>query len=179
MCHKSLKKQFTPPPFLAPAKVPSASTSCQASWPWASNSRKKAHHALSHTSASCHSCSRCQQVLAEGYPLGRSFQRASLRKTHKIPSNTSRLGMRVRSPLGERCGSGNSALVLAHWASGASLILSHRTTPYSMVENTPKPRRYSTYPYVSFETSPNSSLGRRSNPLSSMSLLLTDQLIGV
>ena len=37
------------PPFLAPAKVPSANTSCQSNWPWASNSPKKAFHAPSQT----------------------------------------------------------------------------------------------------------------------------------
>ena len=170
----------TSPPPLAPTKVPSASTSCQASWPWASNSRKKAHHALSYTSASCHSCSRYQQVLAEGYPLGRSFQRASLHKTHKIPSNTSLLGMQVRPPLGERCSSGNSVPVLAHgprrlhWYTRPIVQLLVRWSKILLSH-----ADIQSYPYVSFETSPKSSLGRRSNPLSSMSLLLTDQLIGV
>ena len=110
------------PPFLAPAKVPSANTSCQASWPWASNWPKKVRQALSHTSASCHSCSRRQQVLAEGYPLGRSLQRAPLRKTHKMPSNTARSPMRLRPPLGERGGLGNKGSILAHWASVTSPV---------------------------------------------------------
>ena len=90
VCHHHKLRTFSAfgfsdqgPPFLAPAKVPSANTSCQSSCPWASNWPKKARQALSHTSASCHSCSRHQQVLAEGYPRGRSFQRAPLRKTHK------------------------------------------------------------------------------------------------
>ena len=112
------------PPFLAPAKVPSANTSCQSSWPWASNSPKKARQVLSHTSASCHSCNRRQQVLAEGYPRGRSLQRAPLRKTHRIPSNTARSGMRVRPPFGERGGVGNSGSILAHWASVTSPVYS-------------------------------------------------------
>ena len=97
------------PPFLAPAKVPSANTSCQSSWPWASNSPKKARPALSHTSASCHSWSRRQQVLKEGYPRGRS---------------TSRSGMRLRPPLGERGGLGNKDSILAHWASVTSPVYS-------------------------------------------------------
>ena len=118
------------PPFLAPAKVPSANTSCQSSWPWASNWPKKARQALSHTSASCHSCSRRQQVLAEGYPLGRSRQRAPLRKTHRIPSNTARSAMRLRPPLGERGGVGNKGSILAHWASVISPV-------YSTIGDTP------------------------------------------
>ena len=145
------------PPFLAPAKVPSANTSCQSSWPWASNWPKKARQALSHTSASCHSCSRRQQVLKEGYSRGRSFQRAPLRKTHKIPSNTARSGRRLRPPLGERGGLGNKGSILAHWASVTSRVYSAIA---SLLFDGQKilltSRSIQPIPYKSFETSSNS-----------------------
>ena len=83
--------------------------------------KKPAKH-VAKLSASCHSWRRHQQVLGQGYPLGRSFQRAPLRKTHRIPSNTSRSGRRLRPPFGQRGGVGNSGAILAHGASGTSLV---------------------------------------------------------
>ena len=78
------------PPFLAGAKLPSKNTSLQLSLPWASSCPSKPRQVFNHTSRSSHSCRRRQQVLAEGYSLGKSRQRAPLRKTHKIPSKTCR-----------------------------------------------------------------------------------------
>ena len=82
------------PPFLALAKLPSRKTSSQLSLPWASSCPSKPRQILNQTSRSSHSWSRRQQVLAEGYSLGKSRQRAPLRSTHKMPSKTIRSSAR-------------------------------------------------------------------------------------
>lgn len=84
------------PPFLAAAKLPSINTSLQLSFPCSSSSQRKRRHSVSHTSSSSQSRSRRQQVLALGYFLGRSRQRAPLRSTHKMPSKTARSSARGR-----------------------------------------------------------------------------------
>jgi hypothetical protein len=84
------------PPFLAGAKLPSRNTSLQSSLPWASSCPSKARQIFNHTSRSSHCWSRLQQVLAEGYSLGRSRQRAPLRSTHRMPSSTCRWSARGR-----------------------------------------------------------------------------------
>ena len=84
------------PPFLALAKLPSRNTSSQLSRPWASNSERKRRQILSQTSSRSQSRKRRQQVLSLEYRSGRSRQRAPLRRTHRIPSNTSRSSERGR-----------------------------------------------------------------------------------
>ncbi len=102
------------PPFLAGAKLPSKNTSLQLSLPWASSCPSRPRQIFNQTSRSSHSCKRLQQVLAEGYSLGKSRQRAPLRKTHRIPSKTSRSSADGR-PRGRRRGAlGKSALILFH-----------------------------------------------------------------
>lgn len=76
------------PPFLAGVKVPSTKAPDQSSRPWASSSERNARHSRSHTSSSCQSRSLRQQVLALGYPEGRSRHRAPVLRTHRIPSMT-------------------------------------------------------------------------------------------
>ncbi len=101
------------PPFLALAKLPSRKTSSQLSLPWASSCPSKPRQILNQSSRSSHSCSRRQQVLAEGYSRGRSRQRAPLRRTHKMPSKTIRSSARGR-PRFLRRALGRSGLMISH-----------------------------------------------------------------
>ena len=101
------------PPFLALAKLPSRKTSSQLSLPWASSCPSKLRQILNHTSRSSHSWSRLQQVLAEGYSLGKSRQRAPLRRTHKMPSKTIRSSARGR-PRPRRRLLGKSGRMISH-----------------------------------------------------------------
>ena len=101
------------PPFLAGAKLPSKNTSLQLSLPWASSCPSKARQILNHTSRSSHCSSRRQQVLAEGYSLGKSRQRAPLRNTHRMPSKTWRSSARGR-PRRPRRALGRSGAIVCH-----------------------------------------------------------------
>ena len=105
------------PPFLAGAKLPSAKVSAQSSGPCSSSWPNNVRHAFSQISCASQARSRRQQVLGEGYRAGRSFQRAPLRNTHRMPSNTGRLAIGLGPPLGDAFGSGNSGAICAHWAS--------------------------------------------------------------
>ena len=107
-------------PFFAGANDPSAKVSAQSSWPFRSNSDRKARHRSSQTSCSSQSRSRRQQVLGEGCRAGRSFHRAPLRSTQRIPSNTRRLSTGLRPPFGEGLTFGNSGSIFAHCASVSS-----------------------------------------------------------
>jgi hypothetical protein len=107
-------------PFFAGANDPSAKVSAQSSCPLRSNSDKNARHSVSHTSCSSQSRNRRQHVLGEGYRAGRSFQRAPLRSTQRIPSNTRRLSTGLRPPLDERLTFGRSGSIFAHCASVSS-----------------------------------------------------------
>ena len=104
------------PPFLAGAKLPSKNTSLQSSLPWASSCPSKARQIFNHTSRSSHCPSRLQQVLAEGYSLGKSRQRAPLRSTHRMPSNTWRSSARGR-PRPPRRALGRSGFIFCHCCS--------------------------------------------------------------
>jgi hypothetical protein len=94
----------TRPPFFAGAKLPSAQAADQSSWPRASSWPSNARQAFSHTSWASQARKRLQQVLGEGYCLGRSFQRAPVRKIHRIPATQGRLGRGVGPPQGEAWG---------------------------------------------------------------------------
>ena len=107
-------------PFFAGENVPSAKVSNHFSRLFTSNSARNTRHTLSHMPFSSQSCSLRQQVLGEGYRFGKSFHRAPARKTHKIPSNTGRLSMGVRPPLGDGFASGSSGAILAHCLSVSS-----------------------------------------------------------
>jgi hypothetical protein len=94
------------PPFLAGAKLPSAKHSDHSSICFLSSSPRNDRHAFNHTSCPSHSRNRRQHVVGEGNLSGRSFHRAPLRRTHKIPSKTSRLGMGFGPPRAEALGGG-------------------------------------------------------------------------
>src|SRR5215204_3319468 len=91
-------------PFFAEANVPSAKTSS-------------------------HSRSRRQQVVADGYSRGRSFHRAPLRSTHRIPSITSRSSIRRRPPCGDGFSLGNNRSIFNHCASLNSRLLTIEVPP--------------------------------------------------
>jgi hypothetical protein len=116
-------------PFFAGANVPSAKTSCQSSWPASSSSDRNARQIASHTPASSHSLSRRQHVVADGYACGRSFHRAPLRSTQRIPSMTSRSSIRRRPPRGDGHSWGNNRSIFAHWASVNSRLATIEIPP--------------------------------------------------
>ena len=78
-------------PFFADTNVPSMKHSLQSIWPFLSSLRMKVRHIFSQTPCSSQSFKRLQQVLGLGYFSGRSFHRAPVRRTQRIPSNTKRL----------------------------------------------------------------------------------------
>ena len=86
------------PPFFAGAKLPSAKTSDQSSKPCSSSSARNARQARIQAPCSSQSCSRRQQVEGDGNSSGRSFQRAPLRSTQRMPSKQGRLGSGLRPP---------------------------------------------------------------------------------
>lgn len=111
VCHHPPLRTFALPgeadtrsPFLAGAKLPSAKVSAQSGWPWRPR------------------CRRRRQVLGEGQDGGRSFQRAPLRRTHKIPSKQGRLAIGLGPPQGEACGSGRKGTIFSHCSSPGSLL---------------------------------------------------------
>ena len=86
-------------PFLAGAKLPSRKLSLQSSlWRW-SSSQRKVLQILSQTPRFSQRPKRRQQVLALGYSLGKSRQRAPVLSTHRIPSTTRRLSAQGRPRL--------------------------------------------------------------------------------
>lgn len=101
-------------PFFAGENVPSANTSYQRSRCLKSSSARNARHTLSQIPCSSQSRNRRQQVLGEGNRLGRSFQRAPLRSTQRMPSKHGRFGIGRRPPLGESFASGSNGANFAH-----------------------------------------------------------------
>jgi hypothetical protein len=59
-------------------------------------------------------------VLGDGKRVGKSCQRAPVRKMHRMPSKTGRFGMGFGPPRGDAVGSGNKGAILSHWASVSS-----------------------------------------------------------
>jgi hypothetical protein len=108
------------PPFLADAKLPSAKVSAQLSWPFRSSSERNARQAVNQASFSSHSCNRRQHVDGEGYWAGRSFHRAPLRSTQRIPSKQRRLEIRLR-PFLSAVSSSRKGAILFHCLSVSSL----------------------------------------------------------
>jgi hypothetical protein len=107
-------------PFFAGKNVPSAKVSYQRRRRLTSSSASSARHAFNQIPCSSQSCNRRQHVLGEGNRLGRSFQRAPLRNTQRMPSNTRRFAIGVRPPLGDGFGSGNNGAIFAHCRSVSS-----------------------------------------------------------
>lgn len=77
-------------PFFAGAKLPSMKASLQSRIPSLSSWERKVRQIFSHTPSSSQRLSLLQQVAGLGYRSERSFQRAPVRKTHRIPSITLR-----------------------------------------------------------------------------------------
>jgi hypothetical protein len=117
--------------------VASAKHSSQTKRPRWSNSLNSTRQASSSTSWSAQSCSRRQQVLAEGYPLGNAFHAAPYRNIHRMPSKQCRLSIGVCPPRAERIGSGNSRASFAHCSSvnigsyDAAYALAIERTPFN------------------------------------------------
>ncbi len=120
------------PPFLALAKLPSRNTSSQLSRPSASNSERKRRQILSQTSSRSQSRKRRQQVLSLGYRSGRSRQRAPLRKTHRIPSKTSRSSARGRPVLAT---GGSSGWIISHERSESRVWSCIPSFPHQMAKS--------------------------------------------
>ena len=105
------------PPFFAEENVPSAIPSSQWMRPSRSRQRSSLVQAFVQTPASVQSWKRRQQVGADGKCAGRSFHRAPLRSTHKMPSTHSRAARRGRPPWADGAGSGNKSAINFHCSS--------------------------------------------------------------
>ena len=102
------------PPFLAGAKLPSANVSAHFSRPFSSSSARKDRQALTQTPLSSHSCNRRQHVDGDGYHGGKSFHRAPLRNTHKMPSKHCLFEILLRPFRLKYLGSSRNGAILAH-----------------------------------------------------------------
>ncbi len=109
-------------PFLAGAKLPSRKLSLQSNLPRWSNSDRNARQILSHTPRCSQSRNLRQHVLALGYSLGRSRQRAPVLSTHKIPSSTRRFSAHGRPRLRSL---GKSGSTRAHCSSDKNAFCIH------------------------------------------------------
>jgi hypothetical protein len=82
----------------------------------------------SQTPCSSQSRKRRQHVDGEGNSLGKSCQRAPLRKIHKMPSSTLRFAAGGRPPRGRFRGRGSRGSIFVHCAS-VSIRLYRRIRP--------------------------------------------------
>ena len=105
------------PPFFAGAKLPSAKVSSHCNWDRSSSSDKNLRQMASQIPCCSHCCNRRQQVVGEGYCLGKSFQRAPLRRIHAMPSKTSRLSLGLRPPLEDGLYLGSNGSIFFHCSS--------------------------------------------------------------
>ena len=110
------------PPFLAGAKLPSAKVSAHFNWPRSSSSAMNARHASSQASRSSHSWSRRQQVDGEGYCAGRSFHRAPLLNTQRMPSKQRRSEILLLPFRFLSSGTARNGAILSHNLSVNSLL---------------------------------------------------------
>lgn len=119
------------PPFFAGAKLPSAKVSSQSSRPCSSRSPRNFRQISSQTPCPSQSSSRGRQVLGEGYWLGRSFQRAPLRRTQRMPWKHRRLSAGGRPPRVEILALGNRGSIFFHCSSVSSeSCLDMKRTPF-------------------------------------------------
>ena len=86
-------------PFFADTKVPSIKLSPHWIRFFLSKVSINLRQIFSHVPSSAHILSRLQQVLGLGYLSGKSFQRAPVRRIHKIPSRVSRFFVHGRPGL--------------------------------------------------------------------------------
>src|SRR5271170_2366919 len=105
------------PFFLAGANVPSAIVSSQQSDFIPSSRCKSRDHACWKMPASVHSLSRRQQVAGEGKCVGKSFQRAPLINTQRIPSRQGRGGTGGRPPACVISRTGKRSSIKSHCSS--------------------------------------------------------------
>lgn len=104
-------------PFFADENVPSAICSWSCNSPRCCNKCSSRDQARCQIPARVHAACRRQHVLGEGKCLGKSFQRAPLTSTHKIPSMQARVLAIGRPPLGEDVGWGNRSEISCHCSS--------------------------------------------------------------
>jgi hypothetical protein len=97
--------------------VPSAKPSSQSTWPCRSSNTTNRRQAWSHTPSSDHSAKRRQQVTYEGNDRGRSFHRAPLRSTHRMPSRQRRTSALGRPPRGSGLGALKRSEISDHCSS--------------------------------------------------------------
>jgi hypothetical protein len=121
---------------LAEAKQPSAKVSSHSNCFCASSSDKNLRHIWSQTPCSSHCCRRRQHVLAEGYCLGISFQRAPLRRTHTMPSKTSRLSLGLGPPFEDLLYVGSSGSIFFHCSSVTNCSCLAIGAPFLMTKHT-------------------------------------------
>ena len=107
----------TSPPFLAGEKVPSAIVSSQRSDFNPSSRCSSRAHACWKSPDSVHSCSRRQQVAGDGKCVGKSFQRAPLINTQRIPSRQARGGIGGRPPAWVISRTGKRSSIKCHCSS--------------------------------------------------------------
>jgi hypothetical protein len=82
-------------PCSAGENFPSLNVSSHDRMPSSSSSPRNFLQRSSQTPASSHSCSRRQHVAGDGYCARRSFRRAPLRSTHRMPSKQRRSSTRL------------------------------------------------------------------------------------
>jgi hypothetical protein len=118
-------------PFFAGEKLASVKHSSQSRCCCSSSRPSSTRHADSHTPSSSQSRRCRQQVHGEGYASSKSFHRAPLRSTHRIPSKQGRLTIGLGPPRANAWGCGNSGAISAHCASvNNSTFLADRTPPF-------------------------------------------------
>lgn len=115
-------------PFFAGAKLPSMKASSQSNKDFSSRSAKNLRHTSSQTPSSSHSRNRRQHVEGLGYLLGKSFQRAPVLNTQRIPSKTCRLSAWGR-PTRPFRGFGSSGSILLHCSSLINRVFSAIGSP--------------------------------------------------
>jgi len=104
-------------PFFAGQNVPSPNASDQTISLRRSICSRSRCQAASKIPASVHSLNRRQQVLGDGKYVGKSFHRAPVLNTQRIPSRQSRGATRGRPPAIVMGGSGNRSSIRSHCSS--------------------------------------------------------------
>jgi hypothetical protein len=107
-------------PFFAGENVPSAKVSSQLTWLRALNRVSNRAQAARNTPDSVHSLIRRQHVLGDGKCVGKSFQRAPVRKTQRMPSRHGRGGTGGRPPSSDGGSWGNRSAIKNHCSSVSS-----------------------------------------------------------
>ena len=101
-------------PFFAEEKVLSAVVSSKSSFPLRSSARSSRAHAACQIPVSVQARWRRQHVHEEGNDFGKSFHRAPVRSTQRIPSTQGRGRAGGRPPLGEGSGFRNKSSIRNH-----------------------------------------------------------------